>query len=286
MDNLNQEKPSTNEASSATHPYLLIFLRVLIVLLVVCAVIGWIIAANPVRGDESKSSATPSIVKPPVNYTPAPETADSKKGQELFKEHNCAVCHSLGSAGGCLGPPLIGVGSRRSKDFLLARISAADKEEEKFAKIYGPELMRHPRLAENSAQQVVAYLLTLPEPASGFKIGRHQSQSTEGQTIVSSPNTSNDPKSVAAGKKLFYVHGCASCHAIGGIGGQFAPALDGVSKRKDAASIEAQITGAELLALPNDSEYSERGTVMPPANLSKEEVQKISAFLLSIPERQ
>lgn len=238
--------------------------------------------ATSLNAQESKPSAKENIVKPTASYKPAAESSQSKLGKQLFKQHNCAICHSTGGSGGCLGPPLQGVGARRSKEFLLTRIRSGKKAEEDFQRIYGPELLEHPRFPAGSAQAIVAYLLTLPEPAQGFKVSPHMTKSVASD-LPRATNVSDTE--VKEGKKLFFEKGCAACHSIQNLGGQFAAPLDGISKRKDRRAIEAQMSGAELLALPGDQEYGERGTIMPPSNLSPAEIMKITDFLLTVPEK-
>jgi cytochrome c2 len=271
----------------------LFWLPVLAGLIVTSLIVASTISTNPVRGNEPKADDGHGFVKAPKSYVPAVDTKDSQKGKELFKQYNCSVCHSLGNAGGCLAPPLSGVGARRSKDFLLTRITKGKANEEKFASLYGSELMPHLRLPPVDARCVVNYLLTLPEPSHGFEVGKHQpnvigvSKNTAiKQDIHSSPaKPTFGPENevlVSEGKKLFYERGCLSCHSIKGVGGQFAPNLDGIGKRKSFEDIALQLGNAELLALPSISEYNERGTVMPPSGLTESEVRKISAFLASM----
>jgi mono/diheme cytochrome c family protein len=228
------------------------------------------------KGTDTKESASA--------YTPAPESAQSQKGKQLFSQHGCVLCHSIGGKGGCLGPPLSGVGGRRSKEFITARITLDQKEIEKFAKLYkAQELMPHPRLPRELSSAVVAYLMTLPQPAGGFKVGGHNAPASESQEPPAAKTESISQTSIIKGKKLFYDRGCTSCHSIHGAGGQFAPALDGVAQRLGRQKILTQISKAELLTLGTSGEYVERGTVMPPSNLSKADIANVTNFLLSLP---
>jgi cytochrome c551/c552 len=90
-------------------------------------------------------------------------------------------------------------------------------------------------------------------------------------------------QSSASGKALFYSHGCVACHSIGHIGGQFAPALDGISKHRDLDFVISRINAAEFLNARGSDEYQERGVVMPPSNLSEKEIGHIAQFLMSLP---
>ncbi|MFX5480904.1 cytochrome c, partial [Acinetobacter baumannii] len=61
-----------------------------------------------------------SIFIAPTLYRARTVDANSDKGRTLFQRHQCSSCHSIAGVGGCLAPPLDGVGSRRNKSFILA----------------------------------------------------------------------------------------------------------------------------------------------------------------------
>jgi hypothetical protein len=68
------------------------------------------------------------------------------------------------------------------------------------------------------------------------------------------------------------------------MGGHFAPALDGISKRRDRSYVERVISKSELMPINSEdtSEYSERGNIMPPAGLTKEQIQKVTDFVMTL----
>ncbi len=217
----------------------------------------------------------------PVGYKPMSVSADSEKGKQIFQKNTCVQCHSTGMKGGCLGPVLAGVGARRTEKFILERITAGAAEEKAFESLYGQaELMPHPRLPKSQSRLVVSYLMTLPEPKNGFVIKGHVPNSENGvaDKEIDKPTLA----SIQSGKKLFYGQGCMSCHSIGKVGGQFAAALDDVGERKGRHYISERMTGAELLTLGTNDEYGERGTEMPPSNLTKPQIVSITDFLMSL----
>ncbi len=237
------------------------------------------------KSGNQKNSQSQVVSIPPKPYKPANISSLSKTGKILFVRNNCVACHSVGNHGGCLGPPLLGEGSRRSKDFILSRITQGAKAEAKFQDLYkASELMPHPRVPEKTAEAITAYLLTLDEPKSGFIMTKHQIAS---DNTVSSPAQTNksNPESIAAGKKLFYEKGCAGCHTAGGVGGQFAPSLDGIGTKRERGHIEQIINNAQTLGLGSADEYNGRGTMMPPLNLTPAEASKITDFLMTLPPR-
>ncbi len=222
------------------------------------------------------------IVKP-NNYIPLLQDASSRSGKVVFQQNNCMTCHSISGQGGCLAPPLDGIGAYRSKEFILSRITRGPAAEAEFAKLYGkPELMPHLRIAPNEAKLITQYLLTLPIPTNGFLVGTHKTninvgKSTEKQETIEA----SDPTIIKEGRQLVYQYGCIACHSIHGIGGHFAPTFDDLNKRRTENHVREHITNVEFFTQNGDDEYGGRGTVMPPSGLSKAEIDKICKFLMS-----
>ncbi len=229
-----------------------------------------------------------SILIPAKKYTPQKATISSKKGKSLFEQRKCSACHSIQTKGGCLAPPFDGVGSRRSREFIMSRFTAGDAQENKFARLYGkPELMPHLRIPAKESTLITDYLLTLSEPANGFEVSPHKSvaaldKSESNESTKRSQATAKLAQSIGRGKELFSKSGCAACHSVGSLGGQFAPKLDNIGSKLSKEAIINQMTSADLLTLLAPSEYHERGTVMPPMNLSAAEKEDIANFLKSL----
>ena len=101
-------------------------------------------------------------------------------------------------------------------------------------------------------------------------------------TVQQIPELSNDDKiteSVAAGKNLWEVNNCVGCHTIMGEGAYYAPELANVFDRRAAGDEEAfkAYMNGWMAAQP----LSEPGRrKMPQFNLSEEEVNNISDFLI------
>ena len=238
------------------------------------------LATRSFGGDQA--SKVQHVVKP-TGYTPAAVSEASKAGQQIFQKNSCVQCHSNGSKGGCLGPLLAGVGGRRGQKFITDRITAGEAEAREFEKLYGPyELMPHPRLPRQQAKLVVSYLMTLPEPSGGFVMKGHAPAPAKNKVTSSVSTDKLSTASIQAGKKLFYSKGCMSCHSIGKVGGQFAVALDNVGATKGRNYISERMTGAELLSLGTNDEYGERGTSMPPSNVTPAQIKSITDYLMSL----
>lgn len=236
--------------------------------------IGW--------AEESKQQ---NLIEP-TGFKAAQPSADSKKGEALFQKNRCATCHTIGGKGGCLAPPLDGIGARRSTEFIKARITRDKEAEEKFAEVFGEELMPHLRVPASQSASIVKYLLTLPEPKGGFKIIGHTSSNSKTQkTQLGSEavkKTSALDSSVKRGRALITSKGCLACHSIGNLGTKFAPKFDGISSRISATAIKAQLKSAELMTLNDDTEYGAKGTTMPPLNLSPRDMDDLTNYLMTV----
>ena len=217
---------------------------------------------------------------------------NSKEGAKLFQENNCVSCHSIEGKGGCLAPPLDGIGGRRSKLFVESRITKDEKAIARFFKLYPyAELLEHPRLPSGQAKSISTYLFTLSDLAGGTKIRGHkviqqEALKTPNQSL---PSKTADLSKVAEGRLLFNDRSCLVCHSVRNMGGHFAPALDGISKRQERHYVSDRISAAEFFneidANKNNdpNEYNERGTVMPPSDLNPQEVESITDYLMSLP---
>lgn len=219
------------------------------------------------------------VILTSLAYFPSAALAkeQANKGKFLLERNGCNTCHSINGKGGCLAPPYDGLAKRRSKEFVLSRITNTKEAVERFEKLYPEsELMPHPRISSADAKSIADYLLTLPAPKAGFKATPH---------IVTKDMTNIDlAGNLENGRRLFFEKGCSACHSVSGIGGQFAPKLDGVGQREGKDYLAKKMSAAELLKQQGSGlEYAERGTTMPPSNLSKKDMADIAEYLMSIP---
>lgn len=218
-------------------------------------------------------------------YKPAPVTRLSRQGANYFKQLNCLSCHAARGVGGDLGPALDAIGSRRSSEYLFARMAESAGEQERFAKFPGSSycsLGTHPRLSDQCCKAMVAFLLTLGD----YKANPHASPH-RGVLAADEPKANNkfvaNPTSADSeeGKKLYQKNACAACHAIGEVGGWVGPPLDGIGGRHSLAYIK------EYIAAPRsgigDAGDAGAKSRMPTLPLTADEVNKIAAFLLTVP---
>lgn len=217
-------------------------------------------------------------------YAPAPVSEKSKEGKALFDKLQCSQCHSIGETGGCLAPPLDGVGGRRSREYLNLRLNK--DSEDRFIKLIGhPELLPHPRFAKSEVDKLIAYLLTIPGPAEGFKPVTHpHAAKAFNEPAISNENFHPGPITADSreGRRLFLENGCMACHAIGEAGGFLAPRLDGIGARHSRAYIEAHITNPQAHKTGKGRAGKSK---MPQFEFQPNEVKEIADFLLTLPRQ-
>src|SRR6266498_3059983 len=191
----------------------------------------------------------PYVIEP-TGYKPEAATPESEKGQELYAKFNCAGCHTISGSGGLVGPPLDGVGGRRDKGFLTAHLTDPAEHARKFPELHGnqPNRMPHPHASSEEVKELVAYLRTLPEPAAGFRVSPHAHSDAHGGAMAVVDYVPAAPTdSSRAGQKLYFDMGCAACHTINKVGGQFGPMLDGIGARRSRQFIATSyLPGIEI----------------------------------------
>ncbi|HWN99952.1 MAG TPA: cytochrome c [Blastocatellia bacterium] len=233
----------------------------------------------------AQAAHKPYVIEP-TGYKPKPTTPESDRGKALFERLDCASCHSIASNGGRIGPPLDGVGGRRDEQFLTAHITNPEEHAKKFPELHGnqPSRMPHPQASTEEVRLLVAYLVTLTEPAGGFQVNPHVHADLPGSPPGDFvPAAMTD--SARAGQKLYLDLGCASCHAIGGAGGQFGPALDGIGARRTRIWIEAHVTNPQLHTQQFPSEHAGESS-MPVTNATPAQIAQIADYLLTLPGQE
>lgn len=209
---------------------------------------------------------------PPSGYLPFPTTPESKEGKALYAAMKCASCHAIGGVGGYLGPPLDGIGGRRSDEYIQAHLTDPAEHAKRFPHLHLDTKMPHPHATPDEVKALTGYLMSLPEPQGGFLIQTHPPVSKPGKApSVSRPSSSI---SINQGRQLFLDHGCAACHSIGGSGSSFGPKLDAIGQRLGRGLIEMKITARGKL-----------GAGMQWRGVNEEDARKITDYLLSLPSQ-
>lgn len=90
-----------------------------------------------------------------VDEAPQAVTGDKVKGEQLYKELKCSMCHRIGNTGAKMGPELTKVGATRDQAWLKKYLADPKAENAKNkmppVKVKSPEDLDH----------LVAYMLSL-----------------------------------------------------------------------------------------------------------------------------
>lgn len=174
------------------------------------------------------------------------------RGRAVFEEQGCIGCHKLGGFGGNVGPELDKVGAKRSPEWLAQHFKTPGKI------VPGSGM---PPLKRSEAEIEALTLFMLGQTGEGL---------TE---YYVSMKTIPGPE---LGQRLFEQKGCIGCHSVGGTGGKVGPALDGVTKRRGNDWIVQHF---------RDPAAVTPGSVMPKFNFTEPEIRALTAFLVSLTER-
>jgi cytochrome c2 len=263
--------------------------------LLVCAVLVIVGTAQKMSGQSSADSKDEAAPPQPrlvhvktTGYKPLPVSAQSKNGQQTFADLNCAACHSIHNVGGTLGPVLDGIGARRNADYLQAKFTDSDIAKKRFAELTQPNddsIFSHVRISKQSADSIVAFLLTLPEPAGGFIVEGHSHLPAEEPVVNKAFLPAARTASSQQGAKLYGDLGCMACHSIGNNGGWLGPQMDGIGGRRSRDYIVGHITNPKARTARASKSDVEVISQMPRLNINPEQIQKIADFLETLPNQ-
>lgn len=209
----------------------------------------------------------------------------TSKGRALLEKEGCLHCHFVGGSGGFVGPPFGGISKFRTEEDIVNTLTGKRPLPPEYPKgIFDPrEFMRHVRLDKKTADAIAKYLITASADEE-FEVGGHSTSNDDtpgGITFV--------PREPSKQSRLGFLGykegGCAACHEIGGIGGRRGPRLDGVGARLSKIQIENRVTSGAIVTF-GGKEYRPTEYSMPPARLPQKQVEQISEFLLTLPQKQ
>lgn len=220
-----------------------------------------------------------------------PDAAQAQKkqsdnGAQLLEKNGCLHCHYIRGKGGLIGPPFEGIGKVRTEQDIVTTLTKKRPLPEYYPRgiVDAREFMRHVKLDKKSAQEIAKYLISTPVEEA-FEVKGHGEVKSEdlpgGFKFVPQPPSDESRK----GFSLYKENGCAACHVIGGMGGRRGPDLDGVGARLNRTAIENRIARGAIVMF-DGKEYRPTEYIMPPAQLSPEQVNQITQFLLTLPEKK
>lgn len=92
-------------------------------------------------------------------------------------------------------------------------------------------------------------------------------------------------ESSRAGEALYKKLECNACHAIGKVGGEVGPALDGIGAKRSRAFMIGHITDPEAHAKNLPKEHPKE-VMMPPTSATAEQIAQMVDYLLTLPALQ
>ncbi len=151
----------------------------------------------------------------------APELA---QGRRLFDTHGCRGCHKLNGVGGSIGPDLSREGATRRDPEWLVRHFLKPQSVSKGSAM--PDF----GFTRNQARDLTFYMLSL----TGEEMGNYYTS----KDVLPSP---------AYGRQLFAEKNCLTCHAVGGVGGQGGPDLQGTAQRHSSEWLDEHFVSPTLV---------------------------------------
>ena len=131
------------------------------------------------------------------------ELGDGRAGEKLFAAKGCVTCHSVGGAGGKVGPPLDAL-KKANSPVLVA--TAMWNHGPEMAEVMRAQGVARPQFKDRELVDIIAYVVQAAKDAPG----------DTAQVVPGTPSR---------GETLFAEKQCATCHAVGGKGGTIGPNL-------------------------------------------------------------
>ena len=189
-------------------------------------------------------------------------TAEVVRGKDLWEQSNCMGCHTLLGEGAYYAPELTRVYARRGPDFI--RMMLRDPE----AMYPGARRMQKYDFTEAQIEDLVAFFGWVNKmDLNGFPPAPTLASSAAPSPSSTAPVARDD------GRPEIFDQMCVACHAVDGRGGAVGPALDGVAKRMDAATLNRWL---------HDPGSVRPGARMPKLALSEVQIDALVAFLRTL----
>lgn len=185
-----------------------------------------------------------------------PEAPVLTHGRQLIQDYNCAGCHKIGEFTVDYAPTLDGIGDKTTWSWLLRWL--------KDPKAIRPETkMPDFNLSDQEAELLADFLMSFKTFPNNEKLGAIPPELKEEFPPEDWMNE---------GKTLFRQARCISCHLVEGKGGPLAP---------DLAKIASKTKPQWLYSYLLDPKGFQPGVEMPQYGFTKEQAQKITAYMMS-----
>jgi nitric oxide reductase subunit C len=187
----------------------------------------------------------------------APEiTPEVNAGKQMWQKYDCLGCHTIFGNGSYFAPDMTKVVERKPKSYLKQFIM--DPKAVK-AKAAMPTL----GITSEEADNLLVFLDWIskvdtndwpPKPILAVAAG------VGGRTL-------------SAGQRVYQEQGCSACHMIDGIGGTSGPDLTTVGSRRDHDWLFGHF---------KDPQKFVKNSAMPPVAASDEELEHLTAYMLTL----
>jgi cytochrome c2 len=203
-------------------------------------------------------------------------------GKQLYEvKYQCQSCHTIGSAGGYVGPNLSNAGNWLTPGWIDAWLKNPQS-------LVPGTIEPRRAFTEDEVKALTAYLLTL-RPTLTFRMPQFNMTDQEAsivadylgmvfQSPLATPAAVDrnefTPQSASRGKQLYEVkYQCQSCHTIGSAGGYVGPNLSNAGNWLTPAWIEAWLENQQSLV---------PGTIEPRRAFTEDEVKALTAYLSTL----
>lgn len=188
------------------------------------------------------------VVQSAAEFHPAGEFG------KLYEQYKCYACHKFNGFGGTLAPDLSYEGSRARRAWMIQFMLNPQT-------VRPTLIFRMPQfnMSKQEATIIADYLkMVMQSPIVDPGVDRKQFT----------------PAMAAAGKELYEKkYACQSCHTIGSAGGYVGPSLSSAGNWLTPGWIEAWLRNPQALV---------PGTIEPRRNFTSEEIQDLTAYILSL----
>ena len=170
-------------------------------------------------------------------------------GVAWFRQEKCADCHGVRPDGNRVGPDLTHIAIRKDAAWMIQHFKRPSAMRPGSA-------MPPIELSDDRLNSLAAFLLRLnPKNASALQ---------------------DAPDFAAQGAAVYQTAHCDMCHQVNGAGMQAGPPLNGLSKRRSRSWVEMHFADPQKLA---------PGSMMPPYRLPSQDMENLTSYLFSLPDR-
>ncbi len=211
------------------------------------ALLGW--GALTLAALRSTPPAAESAQTSPVVQAWQQLSPEELAGVGYFRNEKCGVCHSLTGDPKARGADLTRIPRRKTAAWMIDHFKRP-------AQVMPGTSMPAVQLNDAQLNALAAFLLKLnPANASDMQ---------------------SAPRPMVEGAIVYQTYDCGSCHQVNGQGTAFGPALDGVATRHPREWIDAHF---------QDPAKMTPGSPMPAFNFSARDLERITNYLMALPNR-